>query len=196
MTGSIDMKQTSKNTLHAEYWWLRATSLYEEPEDGNVAIYIVKQIIAAGRKVTQSDEGTGGGNRIVGTERREGADKTAYNIAVRFKDASWKFSGNLRGCWQEFVDKYKQVSRGYRLSNEQKLRYLHSLLRSDAKRYYSNHVDNYGTRFQQAVYMIEARFHPIFRQSFVWRTTWNRFALLVSSKRMSQKMLPLRKFIR
>lgn len=59
-------------------------------------------------------------------------DKVAHNIAMRFKDAENKFSGDLGECWQEFVDEYRQVTNDYALTEEQKLHYIHNILSKDA----------------------------------------------------------------
>lgn len=67
----------------------------------------------------------------------------------------------------EFVDEYLQICRDYRLSQQQKLQYLHNITRGDAKRFYLDSVDNYATIFQQAVDMIESEYNSPVRQARV-----------------------------
>lgn len=55
---------------------------------------------------------------------------------MRLKDTARKFIGAIGECWMEYVDDYKQIARDYNLSVTQKLQYMHSGLRSDAKMFY------------------------------------------------------------
>lgn len=44
--------------------------------------------------------------------------KTAHNVDMRLKDFEKKFSGDLGECWQDWVDEYNQVAKGYKLDEE------------------------------------------------------------------------------
>lgn len=149
-----------------------ATQLYTESEDREAAIELVKNIIAAGRRTTTTTGSSSSTPPPVSQGYAEdsnmsGMDRTAHNIALRFKESSSKFSGNLGESWMEFVAEYQQVARDYRLSPRQKLQYLHNLLRADAKRFYLDRVDGYATGFQQAVDLVESEYNSVVRQNRV-----------------------------
>ena len=117
-------------------------NLYEEAEDRTAAVDIAKDVISEGRKKpSRTDENcratvetsTGGGHSI---------DRLANNVAMRFEDTSLKFHVNIGECWQEYVDEYQQVARDHKLSQQQKLDYLHNLLFGDAKRFYLDVVQS------------------------------------------------------
>lgn len=125
-----------------------AHSLYEEPEDTQVAIEIAQSIIVAGRRVrtdltrqSQLNQApaslTAGAS---GAHHGTNAERLAHNVAMRLKDKDKKFSGDLGESWMEFVDDYLQMCRDYSLTHVQKLQYMHNLLRGDAKRFYQHNV--------------------------------------------------------
>lgn len=74
-----------------------STSLYEKSEDRHVAIDMAKAIIAAGRR--QDRTGTTDSNE---DDRHSGSsskmDKLAHNVAMRFRELSMKFHGNIGEC--------------------------------------------------------------------------------------------------
>ncbi|KAK1864449.1 hypothetical protein I4F81_006995 [Pyropia yezoensis] len=84
---------------------------------------------------------------------------------MRFRDASSKFSGNLREAWMEYVAEYQQVGRDYDLSQEQRFQYMHNILSGDAKRFYLDKVQSYATSFSQAVDMVSTEYNSIVRQN-------------------------------
>lgn len=49
-------------------------------------------------------------------------------MAMSFKEEGKKISGALGECWNEYMSEYNYVCRDYKLTNDQKLRYLHHLL--------------------------------------------------------------------
>lgn len=64
---------------------------------------------------------------------------------MRLKDVKVDFSGDLAQCWQEDKDKYDQISKYYRLNDEQKLRYLHKRFYKDAHRFFLHNVTSAPT---------------------------------------------------
>lgn len=56
------------------------------------------------------------------------------------KDSEQKFSRDLAEIWQDFRDKYDQISSDYSLSNDQNFQFMHSLLRKDAHRFFLESV--------------------------------------------------------
>ena len=88
-------------------------------------------------------------------------------MAMRLKESEKKFCSDFGECWQEYVDQYRQVLRDYNLKPAQKLRYLHNLLRGDAKRFYFDTVEGYAIKFEQAISMIEREYNSIVRQNKV-----------------------------
>lgn len=69
------------------------------------------------------------------------------------KDKDKKFFDDLGESWMEFIYEYLQIYRDSTLGPVQKLHYLHNILRGDAKLFYLDKVNGYGTGFQQAVFM-------------------------------------------
>ncbi len=145
-----------------------ATSLYVDPEDRVAANQLATELFAAGRRVGAS----GAVSQPPSPARRGDAtpvagDRTAHNIAMRFRDASTKFSGNLGEAWMEYVAEYQQVARDYDLNQEQRFQYMHNILSGDAKRFYLDKVQSYATSFNQAVDMVSAEYNSIVRQNRV-----------------------------
>ena len=67
----------------------------------------------------------------------------------------------------EYADEYKQLARDYGHSVSQKLQYMHNLLRGDAKRFYLDKIDGYGTSFNQAIDIVEKGYNSTVRQTKV-----------------------------
>ena len=72
---------------------------------------------------------------------------------------------SFQAIWK--IHGYSQISGDYNLNPSQKLQYLYNLLHSDAKRYYLDKVDGYGTSFQQAVSMPEEEYNSPVRRTRV-----------------------------
>ena len=118
-----------------------ATNVYEEQEDKQAAVDIVQSIMAAGPRnrenvhhlrtpISVSPSATETSN-----SRGRSIEKVAHNVAMSLKEKDRKCSGAIGECWMEFVDEYKQITRDYGLSQTQKLQYMHTLQRQDAKRF-------------------------------------------------------------
>ncbi|GAB0496835.1 hypothetical protein MMPV_008156 [Pyropia vietnamensis] len=155
-----------------------ATSLYVDTEDRVAATQLASDLIAAGRRLS----GGGAAPLPSSSGQRDEApsttnDRLAHNIAMRFRDGSCKFSGNLVEAWMEYVAEYQQVARDYDLNQMQRFQYMHNILSGDAKRYYLDKVQGYATSFTQAVDMISTEYNSIVRQ--------NRVKNYLSSYRMS-----------
>eukprot|EP00171_Calliarthron_tuberculosum_P002991 IDg2991t1 len=148
-----------------------AQGLYDDNEETVAAVDIVKSVISRGRSsgaaapatstlitTDSSRQGTGDG---------ENASKVAHNIAMRFRENSAKFSGDIGESWIEYVAEYLQVSRDYNLSTVQKLQFLHNILRGDAKRFYLDQIQGHVNSFQQAVDSIGREYNSIVRQNRV-----------------------------
>lgn len=145
-----------------------ATSLYVDPEDRVAANQLASDLVAAGRRVGASavaSQPSSPARR--GDASSTAGDRTAHNIAMRFRDASSKFSGNLGEAWMEYVAEYQQVARDYDLSQEQRFQYMHNILSGDAKRFYLDKVQSYATSFSQAVDMVSTEYNSIVRQNRV-----------------------------
>lgn len=145
-----------------------ATSLYVDPEDRVAANQLATELVAAGRRVS----GSAAASQPPSPNRRGDAspaasDRTAHNIAMRFRDSSSKFSGNLGEAWMEYVAEYQQVARDYDLSQEQRFQFMHNILSGDAKRFYLDKVQSYASSFSQAVDMVSAEYNSIVRQNRV-----------------------------
>ena len=143
-----------------------ATSLYDEPEDREAVTEIVSHIFAEGRKykvaasATQDAASTSNfPSSAPQLSSNNSSDKIAHNVAMRLKEKDKKFGGELGESWMEYVDEYLQICKDYSLSPPQKLRYLHNLLRGDAKRFYLDRVENYATQFQQAVQLVNEEYN-------------------------------------
>eukprot|EP00170_Pyropia_yezoensis_P002975 contig_12489_g2982 len=113
-----------------------ATSLYVDPEDSVAAHQLASELVAAGRRVG----GSAAASQPPSPNRLEDAtpaasDRTAHNIAMRFRHSSSKFSGNLGKAWMKFVAEHQQVARDYDLSQEQRFQFMHNILSGDAKRF-------------------------------------------------------------
>lgn len=89
----------------------------------------------------------------------------AHRVSLRFKDNQAKFSGDARECLDDFVADYNLAGRDFGLSPEQKLRYLHNLLRGDAKRFYLSELEPFATSYVDAVARIRAEYHSAVHQS-------------------------------
>lgn len=146
-----------------------ATGLYAEAEDRAAAVEMAKNLIAEGRcqrtgavadAVPPSDPGTT-------SSPVQAVDLTAHNIALRFRDAGAKFSGNLGEAWSEYKAEYMQVARDYNQSNDQRLHDMHNILAGDAKRFLLDRVQGYATTFQQAANMINDEYNSIVPQNRV-----------------------------
>lgn len=159
-----------------------STNLYEEEEDKNAAVEIVRKVISSGRRAPiQANERALAANSpdsLIPQSLSSSSEKVAHNVAKRFRDKDKNFSGELGQCWQEYGDEYRQMSRDYKLSQEKKLHYLHNLLFGDAKQYYLDVFDVYSTSFQQAVDMVEREHNSHVRQ--------NKVKNLLKSLRMSR----------
>lgn len=59
-------------------------------------------------------------------------DRCAHSVAVRSRQAGFKFSAGLAENWSEFLSEHEQVARDCRLSSAQILNVLHKLLRDVA----------------------------------------------------------------
>ena len=92
-------------------------------------------------------------------------EKIAHNMAIRFKEESKKFSGTLGECWNEYLNEYLFAANDYNLTASQKLSYLHHLLRDNAKRFYSRHVQGICASFAEAVAIMEKEYNSFSRQS-------------------------------
>eukprot|EP00171_Calliarthron_tuberculosum_P001155 IDg1155t1 len=149
-----------------------ALGLYNDNEDTVAAEEIAKAIVSEGRSSGRAGIGAGpsAAGRVETTETfsAPSADhKTAHSIAMRFKDSSAKFSGDIGESWMEYVAEYQQVARDYNLSPSQKLQFLHNLVRGDAKRFYLNSVESHVNTFRQAVDMISMEYNSVVRQNRV-----------------------------
>lgn len=149
-----------------------ATNVYDEGEDREAALDIVRDIISQGRRnrlAATRHQDVGSISNITASNQ-EGtssisSDRVAHNVAMRLKDKEKKFSGELGESWLEFVDEYLQICRDYSLSQAHRLQYLHNLLCGDAKRFYLDKVDGYATSFQQAVQMVSDEYNSHVRQT-------------------------------
>ncbi|OSX74486.1 hypothetical protein BU14_0287s0005 [Porphyra umbilicalis] len=129
-----------------------ATSLNKDAEDRVVATQMASALVAEShRQGGGSSATTSPSPAARGDTASSGGDRTAHNIAMRFRDPSVKFSGNLGESWMEYVAEYQQVARDYDLSPSQCFQYLRNLLRGDATRFYLDKVQPYATSFTQAV---------------------------------------------
>lgn len=145
-----------------------ATSLYVDPEDRVAANQLATELVAAGRRAGGSaaaSEPPSPARR--GDAHPSASDRTAHNIAMRFRDPASKFSGNLGEAWMEYVAEYQQVARDYDLSQEQRFQYMHNIMSGDAKRFYLDKVQAYASSFSQAVDMVSAEYNSIVRQNRV-----------------------------
>lgn len=91
-------------------------------------------------------------------------EKVSHNVSMRFKADERKFSGDTTEYWDEYVDNYRKIARDYKLSDVQRLQYLHKLLIHNAKRLYDNVVSPYVASFQQAVNHISYGYNLPIRQ--------------------------------
>lgn len=149
-----------------------ATSLYNDNEDSFAATEMVRSIVARGRQsshlTTSAASGAAGASTATSSDdHSQRENKTAHNIAMRFRDSGAKFSGDIGESWMEFVAEYQQVARDYSLTPPQKKQYLHNLLRGDAKRFYLDRIENFVNTFQQAVEMIDKEYNSAVRQNRV-----------------------------
>lgn len=85
-------------------------------------------------------------------------ERITYNVAMRLRDSESKFSGDTNECWDEYVNTYKQMAKDYRLSDEQKLQFLHNTLNKDALRFYKVMVAPNMPTHQQAVNQISMEY--------------------------------------
>ena len=143
--------------------------LYEENEDTQAAIEMARETVAAGLRPRSN---TSGSNR-----RREAPpasqatsthlsvpEITVHNVSMRLREKDKKFSGDLSVSCMEYMDDYFELSRYCSLKPSQKLQYLHNLLQGDAKRYFLDKIDGYGTSFQHAIEMLERENNPPVRK--------------------------------
>ena len=152
-----------------------ATFLYDEAEEREAATQIAGDIIASGRRIRRvtdenvtSQNGANNNSRATSHSASTGNDEqVAHRIAMRFKDESCKFSGDIGQCWNEYVSEYQQVARDYKLTETHKKQFLHNLLKGDAKRFYLNRVHMYTNRFSDAIRMVETEYNSVVRQNRV-----------------------------
>lgn len=149
-----------------------ASNVYDDTEDKEAAILIVKDIMANGRKpkgTTTNQQGNISISNVPLSSQESPAplsmERVPHNVAMRLRDKDKKFSGELGESWMEFVDEYLQVCRDYSLSPSRKLQYLHNLLSGDAKRFYLDKVDGIATTFQHAVQLINDEYNSHVRQT-------------------------------
>lgn len=142
-----------------------STNVYEDPEDREAAIEMARDIVAKGRRRPSSADSSV--EQYAGGEQHsvEKSYKLAHNFVMRFMNTSSKFRGDIGKFWQEFIHEYRQVSRYYRLFNQQKLDYLYNLLYGDAKRFYLDSVYGYAQSFQEVVDTVEREYNSIVRQN-------------------------------
>lgn len=86
---------------------------------------------------------------------------------MKMKYNEKKFSGDIGECWHQFVDEYQKISWDYKFSQFQKRQYIHNIVRKDEKRFYLDQVQNFATKFQQAVEMIKQEQNAPVRQASV-----------------------------
>jgi len=84
---------------------------------------------------------------------------------MRFKHPADKFSGEDDECWEEFVAEYDLVCENYGLDETQKLMYLHSLVRGNAKRFYLTSYIQTCRTYIQAVGRIAAEYNSPVKQN-------------------------------
>lgn len=92
-------------------------------------------------------------------------DNKAHRVSLCFKDNQAKFSGDGKECLDDYVAEYDLVGRAYRLSQDQKLRFFHNLLRGDAERFYLAEVEPTVKSYQEAVARIRAEYHSAVHQN-------------------------------
>lgn len=139
-----------------------SNSLYKDAEDRNIALELAQQYIAAERRPpnlgtgsTSTNTKTTGENEHTIRAQPSLTDKLTHNISTSFKDSESKCSGDIGGCWIEYVFEYKQVTRDYGLTAEQHLQYFHNILWKDMQRYYVDLIKVYRTSFGFAAEMTQ-----------------------------------------
>lgn len=101
------------------------------------------------------------------SEAQDTQKKMAHNVAMRLKDSDQKFSGDLAECWEDFKDEYEQICEDYNLTEEQRFKYLHNLLRKDAHRFFLDSVKPVAKSYSGAVELLEKEYNSVVRQTRV-----------------------------
>lgn len=75
---------------------------------------------------------------------------------MRLIDNDSKLNGDTTECWDGYGDNYRQIARDYRVTDFQKLQYLHNVLSKIARAFYNHVVAPHDATFQHAVDQISA----------------------------------------
>jgi hypothetical protein len=156
---------------HASHYVLSslAITLYQNDDQVQAlnAIDIFKEAISTRSVQQNASESTNAEDNSQPSpfQERSSFDKAAHHMAMRFKDDTKKFSGALGECWSEFISEYLYAAEDYKLNPFQKLQYFHHLLRDNAKRFYTRHIQGNVGSFSEASNLMEQEYNSISRRN-------------------------------
>lgn len=159
----VDRNVQLKTHIRHRTIYTIANTIFADEDENEVAIELARRILNGNIYLN----GAARPEPIQQTDSQDTMKKTAHNVAMRLKDADQKFSGDLSECWEDYKDEYEQISEDYNLSDEQKLKYLHNLLRKDAHRFYLESVKPNSETYDNAVELLEKEYNSIVRQTRV-----------------------------
>lgn len=170
---------------------LLADWVYANTPDHDLAMDLATAIITGRHRSTSSSKtATDGNTGTMATTTINSVDRLAYNISMRYRDASPKFSGEHTQIWPEYVADYLLMARDNHLTVEQRYQYLHYALAGDAKRFYLNMAQGHATTFSEAVAMIDAEYNSTAKQMQVMNLLSNhKLSSLVSADKDTKTAL-------
>lgn len=84
------------------------------------------------------------------------ASNLAHRVSMRYMDNQITFSGGAKECLDDYVAEYDLVGRDIGLSQQQKPRYVHNILRGDAKRFYLSELEPFTKSYADSIARIRA----------------------------------------
>lgn len=97
--------------------------------------------------------------------KEENTSKIAHNIAIRFKDKSAKFSGNIYENWKSYLSEYLNACSDYSVPIEKRVQFMYHILREDARNFFDEKIQGRIFSFGEACNLMDREYNSYTRQS-------------------------------